>query len=559
MKHSSKVSLVLLLVIMVFLSACSSGNNDPDNETVKQTEASPEKDKETDTEPIAKSAPTGLPEKYDPPIELTTVTTTAGWIKYPEGEDADHNVWIRMLEEEYGISVKHLWTADGGSYPEKINLAIASGQLPDFFWVGGDQLQQLADADLIEDLTDVYKNYAPKVITDVMDEAGPLVLESATINGKLMAIPWTGFNQENVPMVWVRDDWRTNLNLPEPKTMEDLLAISEAFTTQDPDNNGIDDTYGIGMDKDFGSIQGFLNGYHAYRNIWIEDGNGGLKYSSIQPEMKDALAKLQQMYATKQIDPEFGVKSSSKYYEDIGTNKLGIVYRIRSASALQSQTPTAEWRPYVSPSIDNNPAKMQHELNVSGYWVVKKGTKNPEAVLKMAELFMNAFYFNTSDEVFERLVDDKNGHGAIYTFAPVEIYRPFNNYNGYLEIQKFKNGEVKLEDLTPLYRNFYNGLKDYEDGNKEAWNQNAANGPLGSGYVLGEYIKNDQFMPNQFTTTPTPTMISKLPNLLDMELEMMTKIVTGGPLSEFDKFVDNWNKLGGKEIEAEVNEWYQNK
>lgn len=571
MKRFTKLGLVWLFAMSFVLSACATGDG---NEAVKpadtanaQKTGTEDANKGTDNTDSNKgsgddsaSEPSGLPEKYETPIELTTVTTTAGWIKFPEGDDVDNNVWTRHLKEEYGIAIKHLWTADAAQYEEKMNLAIASGQLPDFFWVSGSQLMQLADADLIEDLTEVYDKYAPEVITDVMEEAGPLVLESARIDGKLMALPWTGFNQENVPMVWVRDDWRQRLNLPEPKTMDDLLTISEAFTTQDPDNNGKDDTYGIGMDKDLASAQGFLNGFHAYRNIWIEDGKGGLQYSSIQPEMKEALAQLQHMYATRQIDPEFGVKSSAKYYEDVGANKIGILYRIRSAAGIKTQTPTAEWRPYVSPSIDGNPAKMQHELNVMGYWVVKKGTKHPEALLKMAELFMDTFYFNTSDEVFEKFVDDKKGHSALYTFAPVEVYRPFNNYNGFLEIQKVKNGEKTLDEITPLYRTFYDGLMDYEkNGNIESWNQNAANGPSGSGSVLGEYIKNDQFMPNQFTTVPTPSMISKLPNLLDMELEMMTKIVTGASLDEFDKYVENWNKLGGKEITQEVNEWYKNK
>ena len=31
------------------------------------------------------------------------------------------------------------------------------------------------------------------------------------------------------------------------------------------------------------------------------------------------------------------------------------------------------------------------------------------------------------------------------------------------------------------------------------------------------------------------------------------------PISDFDKFVAQWEQLGGSEIQAEVNEWYKNK
>ena len=31
------------------------------------------------------------------------------------------------------------------------------------------------------------------------------------------------------------------------------------------------------------------------------------------------------------------------------------------------------------------------------------------------------------------------------------------------------------------------------------------------------------------------------------------------PIDDFDKFVEEWNNLGGADIGKEVNEWYQSK
>ena len=47
---------------------------------------------------------------------------------------------------------------------QKLNLSIAEGDLPDVFHVNESQLQQLVDADLIWDLTDIYETYASDAV-----------------------------------------------------------------------------------------------------------------------------------------------------------------------------------------------------------------------------------------------------------------------------------------------------------------------------------------------------------------------------------------------------------
>ena len=50
-------------------------------------------------------------------------------------------------------------------------------------------------------------------------------------------------------------------------------------------------------------------------------------------------------------------------------------------------------------------------------------------------------------------------------------------------------------------------------------------------------------------------MATKKATLDKLELETFTKIIYGeSPVDEFDKFVDNWKKLGGDQISTEVGE-----
>ena len=102
-------------------------------------------------------------------------------------------------------------------------------------------------------------------------------------------------------ILFLRTDWLKELGLPEPKTMDDFIEIAEAFKAKNP--GGTKQAYGIAVSKNPFStetgvtgLRAFLNGYHAYENIWMEDGNGGLMNSDIQPEMKQALAALQDMF-----------------------------------------------------------------------------------------------------------------------------------------------------------------------------------------------------------------------------------------------------------------------
>src|SRR5690606_10354693 len=102
----------------------------------------------------------------------------------------------------------------------------------------------------------------------------------------------------------------------EPKTMQDILAIAEAFTKNDPDQNAKDDTFGIAFTKTFLTdthfgTTGFMSGFHAYPTKWVEK-DGGLVYGSVQPEVKAALEVLQQLYRNGMIDKEFGVKDRAK-------------------------------------------------------------------------------------------------------------------------------------------------------------------------------------------------------------------------------------------------------
>ena len=75
--------------------------------------------------------------------------------------------------------------------------------------------------------------------------------------------------------------------------------------------------------------------------------------------------------------------------------------------------------------------------------------------------------------------------------------------------------------------------------------------------MLIDYFNKKMTQDNMFVGAPTETMVSKMSTLEDLQDEVFIKIIMGEePVDAFDKFVEDFNVLGGADITKEVNEWY---
>ena len=559
-KVSRSVIVSLLVFTLVFVTACSS--NSKDNEAAAPTNSPGSTAKATDApqETAASYDPLG---KIDPPIEVTAVRQLDASTKFVEGESIEKNVWNQLYEDEFGIKLKYLWVADPSQYNQKFNVTMASGKLPDIMPVDGTQFNQLVEADQLEDLTEALENYGLPITKELLSKDGGLGLESATFGGKLLGIPVNPGAVDNAPLLWIRTDWLEKLNLPEPEKMEDVFKIVEAFVTQDPDGNDKDDTYGLGIDKllynpVFG-LDGFFNGYHAYPRIWIENEAGEYVYGSIQPEMKEALAKLQEMYKTGMIDREFGVKDIEQLIQAGNSGKLGIFYGVMYGNVYflegKKLDPEMDWKAYKLPSIDNELARPQLVFPIGKYYAVRKGMSNPEALIKM----LNAFNHDWDRDKYPLTAINQDGDIAKWMYALVTAANPTQNLDMYDHVSRAleKNDESLLDPKAAGQKIFWDSIHMWREGNIDGWTYATI---YGAQELLYNYNKNDQLYMTKYIAGPTDTMVEKGSTLEKMELEMFTKIIMGeASVDTFDEFVANWKKLGGDAITAEVAKWKASK
>ncbi|MCQ6558400.1 extracellular solute-binding protein [Paenibacillus mendelii] len=561
---------VLLVMLMVVVSACGNSGEKKEeggnkNANTQGSEGSGGTGNEEKTEgPID---PLG---KYDPPIEISTVRIVNDTYKYAEGESIENNAWTRTLQEKLGITLKNKWVVSGdgpgGQGEQKMNVSIASGDLPDFIPVNSRQLKQLVEADLLMDLTDVYEKYASPFTKEIMNQDGPNALASATFDGKLMAIPNTGSAMDGAAMIWIRTDWLKKLNLPEPKTMDDVFKISEAFTTQDPDGNGKPDTIGISLNKDlyggYASIDGFLNGYHAYPRQWIKDSSGKLVFGSVQPEMKQALAKLQELYKKGQIDREFGVKDGGKAAEFAAAGRVGLHFGTMSNPLWplvdnKKNDKNAQWQSYPIVSVDDKPAQPRVGLAVGTYYAVLKETKNPEALLKVINLFVETGWGETTTPENYAEHFTKGGYER-HKYIPFQTWPARKNLDIHLHVSE----AIKSGDKSKLNPEETDNLSQIEaflsgkEGTELGWGYERIFGIDGSFKTINQYVNDNSILMSEFYGAPTQTMVEKDATLQKMELEVFSKIIMGDSIDNFDKFVTDWKKLGGDKITEEVNAWY---
>jgi len=559
--------LVFVLISILFTACGDTGSKETESTTGAVTTGQSSVATTTGVEE-KKIDPLG---KYEPGIELTFVRNNDS-VQFSGNDSFDNNVWTQTLEKDLGIKLKHLWVAATTDvWAQKLNIAITTNDIPDFIvTTSAIEFKRLTDAGLLADVTEVYNNYKLPLLHEILSAAGDIPFKSAIIDGKMMGLPISGSVSDKCPVLWARKDWLTKLNLPEPKTIDDVLAISKAFTEKDPDGNNKNDTYGLAVNKDLyqkvgGNLSGFFNCFHAYvyeeYGYWLKDSTGKLVCGAVQPQVKAALQKLQELYAAGQIDREFGVKDETKIHEMMNAGTIGMTFgpmytSLRLNDSLKID-PNADWRPYPLVSIDNEKGMPQSSVAVNNYIVVSKNAKNPEAVIKLFNYWCETrFGESCTPEVFEKLCRNKDGV-QIFKYFPYVLGRPDQNLVTHREIMK----ALETKDISKMNPGIMDSYKKVDSylNNGDVTNYGIARvfGPGGSQSVLQGYVDRGLIKISEFYGNPTPTIAEKWSTLKDMQLQTFTRIIMGdAPISEFDKFVSDWEKTGGEQITKEVNEWY---
>lgn len=483
----------------------------------------------------------------------------------PDGETYENNAYTRLLNERLNVQNQDVFEAMDEQYTDNVTMVIAQNDLPDVMIVEDlDELQYLVDNDMIADLTDSYNNCMSDTIKNIYGSYGRDILDVVTFDGKIMAIPETNIS-DGPNLIWLRKDWMDALGLSAPRTLSDVEEIIRQFKEKDPGHNGAGNTVGLVCDTSLCGGCGYSSeytldiifaAYGAFPKQWIYDEGGNVVYGSVQPEAKEALAHIHELYKEGILDQDFLMRTSSNLIELIVDGQCGSFFGpwwAPNNPLMQAveQNKDAEWQPYLI-ATEESGLTSYHTQNPSGkYIVVRKGYEYPEIACKIISVLFDYLRYNDRDN--QEIVDYYK-ENVDPTARPFAINVDYNNALQicYGELNHVFAGNKSADDLNVLEYSYYEACESYL---KDAENASAEDWAAYTSRITACKILNDG-RTNKVESLyfgETETMVTDWWSLENLESDTYLKIVTGeSSLDEFDRFVENWYQNGGETITKEV-------
>lgn len=501
--------------------------------------------------------------KFEDPVTITVAQRIYG-DAIPTGDDA---LWTQKYKE-YGINLEVEWSADASQFNNKMNTAIASGETPDLFQVGNaEQMTTLVKADMVADLTDAFEEYASPLVKErFATPAGQAALNAATFDGRLRFIPINITESLcNMDLCYIRQDWVENLGMEMPETIDDLKELAIAFTEQDPDGNGEDDTYGIAIQGKDGldALRGWFTGYGISPARWYDgmifyskDEDGNVVWDGEKPEMKQALADLQDLYKAGAIAQDFATYDGTMMFEDLNGSKAGITIGARGYPAwgfnkTYVNDPNAKWYAMKMPHAEGKETMLAGFQPMNAAMAVSSECEHPEAVIRMLNLVTEITTPGT--DLFDATYFEENRAVCGDAFM-VQAYDPEDERKttqAICEAIADQNPDGLSEDNKTIYDSV---LAFEETGNADNWaDWNRYYPEEGHAYyVIYEMNKDTAITDNLWQALPTESMLPKLAVWKKTTDESAIRIISGEDVDSWDNTVDSWNSLGGEEFRQTV-------
>jgi putative aldouronate transport system substrate-binding protein len=233
---------------------------------------------------------------------------------------------------------------------------LAAGTAPDIIsdYSPGAFERFVIDESLLE-LDDLLQEHGKGILANVPQE----VLDWGYYNGAQYAIP-KARDGVSVPnwMIWIRQDWLDNLGLKMPTNFDEFYDVMYAFTFNDPDRNGVRDTYGFGAGSGetagsgagFGGIERLLNLNGAMRGNWfIYGADGSFDHSSISVNRRDGYKYAERLFDNGLINPEFFTMTGQQCRTEFITGKIGTIGMQISSVDLAFLTAMRDVNPNANP------------------------------------------------------------------------------------------------------------------------------------------------------------------------------------------------------------------
>lgn len=533
--------------------------------------------------PAATTAPTSAPvavrpgewsvqwppfDKFSPTKVFSSPRSAGSNIKYIAGDSVEETVADRMLEEQIGLryNVKFI-SSGGGEYREKLNLAMASGDMPDYFSVYPfDLYKQMVEAGVLKDLTEIWPQVASAHMQEVLSWSDNLLWEPITIDGRIYGFPGIKVVGQDEKLLWYRKDMLEAIGAAPPATLNELHDVAKALV--EARAAGSDrPTIGLQLNNELNtwinSTDPIFGAYGVMPEYWKRMPDGSVVNYSIMPETKEALGLLRTWYEEGLIDREFFTYDTSKSVEPIVNGQVAMYFG-----------------PYWCPrwpngdSIKNNPGAEW------GMTLIPTGPAGRGTKFTLPVQSANCIGAHVSDEDAIAILQGVAWIDALThpTFRPETKWHGFEGYDYKWEgdtlslVPELESpgipGSARIDVLVQLREYEYNELLRQKDpAELDAYEQALVEATFSGGeaqrykdtydaYKLGVEAVDNYAIRSAFNGIATPTMVAEAGNLRELERAAFIDIIVGNkPLDSFEEFVTAWKTRGGDQIAQEISEY----
>ena len=562
-KHYRKmIPAAVLCIVGIIVFALLWQNRAPQEGREASSESSGETTAKEEQWKAAETTPLG---KYPETVEYTLGKISgANNSNLPIGDTYEDNAYTRYLRNVLNIQNINVFALEAdGSYEEALAAAISDRDIPDVMVVNGrDNLARLVESGMIADLSEVYEQCTTDTIKEMYDSYGDFLLDSATFDGKLYALPNAEID-DGAMMLWLRDDWIEKLGLKKPETMEEAMDVVKAFVENDVAGNG--ETVGLacstgliaGSDETYG-VDTVFTKYGSVPENWILNDNGEVEYGSLTQETKEALGYLNELYESGVIDSRFLLRKTENIDELVIDGKCGAIFGRWWApnnplNASYDADHTADWEPYFLTAEEENQVQTFASFDDWMYVVVRKGYEHPEIVGKYVSAIFD--YSRYEDNQYAREVNEYFSINVDPTARPMNINVDYRDalYRSGENIRKALTNEISITQLSGLERSYYDTCRSFVGGSLTTANGWAAytSRVTAVDTLIEGGIKEENLLFMGEADAEIPQ------ELQELEQQTFLQIIVGEkPLDYFDTFVVEWYENGGRELTDSVREAY---
>lgn len=361
------------------------------------------------------------------------------------------------IEDYTGLKMKIDWYPDA-SRDERIQSGLASGTLSDVVFMGGATVRQALSSGMFWDVEDYLKDFPN--LSQIPDDR----IESAKIEGHLYGIP----SVSDVARygVVVRKDWLDNLNLEVPHTIDDLTEVARAFTEDDPDGNGKDDTVGfVDRVESFEYCFPTLAGYFGAGSKFYKQDDDTIIPSFMQDEFKEAMKWYRGIYENGWMNSDFVVMPKQQQEEYISQGNAGIMVTglsgprnfMRNAEGTDEEG--MQWALINDMTYKDVPRRIISDTNngFGGWYAIPKDYVKTEDELKVVLGFLDdmageemSFLLSQGVEGVHYKVNDKGEIEPINADKKAQEVSPYNplNINSIRYKGKTKSSDPLTEEIN---------------------------------------------------------------------------------------------------------------